>query len=78
MIKTMTAKLIAEGYEPKQYPWGTRWYKYEEDIDMGLNVDVYQTGEVEEWHILSGPGALRVTDFEYNSVEDWLNGKYAE
>lgn len=77
-MKTMTEKLIAEGYEPKKYPWGTRWYKFEEDIDWASNVDVYQTGGVEEWHILSGPGALRVTDFKYNSVEDWLNGKYAE
>lgn len=74
----MTEKLIAEGYEPKQYPWGTRWSKYEEDIDWGSNVDVYKSGEVEEWHILGGPGALPVTDFKYNSVEDWLNGEYAE
>ena len=73
-MNIMTEKLIAEGYEPKAYPWGTRWYKYEEDIDMGFNVDVYQTGEVEEWSIILEPGALPVTDAIYGSVEDWLNG----
>lgn len=77
-MKRMIEKLTAEGYESKEYPWGTRWYKYEEDIGMGLNVDVYKTGEVVEWNILPGPGALRVTDFEYNSIEHWLNGEYAE
>lgn len=78
MVKQINDKLAAEGYEPHEYPWGTRWYKYEEDIDWGSNVDVYQTGEVKEWHILGGPGALPVTDFKYNSIEHWLNGVIAE
>lgn len=78
MVKQINDKLAAEDYEPHEYPWGTRWSKYEEDIDWGSNVDVYKSGEVEEWHILGGPGALPVTDFKYNSIEHWLNGEYAE
>lgn len=78
MVNKMTEKLTAEGYEPKEYPWGTRWSKYEEDINWESKVDVFRSGEVEEWHIIPGPGALPVTDFKYNSIEDWLNGEFAE
>lgn len=73
-MKKIEKKLVAEGYEAKEYPWGVRYSREESDIDWMSNVDVYNSGEVEEWHIIPGPGALPVTDATYNSVEDWLNG----
>lgn len=76
-MKTIEKRLIAEGYEKKTYPWGVR-YSREEDEACMRHIDVYKSGEVEEWHILLDPGAIAVTDGAYNSVEDWLNGKYAE
>lgn len=60
------------GFEPHEYPWGVRYSREEEDGTCMRHIDVYKSGEVEEWHILLKPGAIAVTDGEWDSLESFL------